>query len=50
VLPEGQDSRLGQGQRPPRLGYLGVTTVPRPVTRWKAKIHAPKPEGMSSNS
>jgi hypothetical protein len=22
----------------------------RPVTRWKAKIHAPKPEGMSSNS
>ena len=29
---------------------LHPRTDPRPVTRWKAKIHAPKPESASSNS
>ena len=29
---------------------LHPRTDPRTVTRWKAKIHAPKPESVSSNS
>jgi transposase InsO family protein len=29
---------------------LHPRTDPRPVTRWKAKIHAPKPQHVSSNS